>query len=245
MRSAIRTKLARTYPRSFAAVRAIAAGRYELMPPRRTYTFPHLHRRLRQLFPEFGGFFVEAGAFDGLEQSNTAYLEKYQGWRGILVEPIPQIYERCLGNRPKSTTVNAALVPFGYGMPDLEITYAGLMSVSSLTSLDAEAHAKSGEPHVRIAQHMAGMRVRCPAMTLDAIIQDAGYPSIDLLTLDVEGAEMSALAGLDFRKCRPRNMLIETGRVHEVAQKLGAVGYVMREQVTQHDFLFRDSTIMP
>jgi hypothetical protein len=32
----------------------------------------------------FRGFFVEAGAHDGVDISNTLYLEKKLGWRGLL-----------------------------------------------------------------------------------------------------------------------------------------------------------------
>lgn len=34
------------------------------------------------------GFFIEVGGNDGYKQSNTYYLEKFLGWRGILVEAI-------------------------------------------------------------------------------------------------------------------------------------------------------------
>ena len=34
------------------------------------------------------GFFFEAGANDGVEESNTYFLE-LNGWQGILVEPNP------------------------------------------------------------------------------------------------------------------------------------------------------------
>ena len=33
------------------------------------------------------GFFIEAGAHDGVNQSNTYLIEKVLGWNGLLVEP--------------------------------------------------------------------------------------------------------------------------------------------------------------
>ena len=35
------------------------------------------------------GTFVEAGAHDGLTQSNTLLLERIRDWRGLLIEPSP------------------------------------------------------------------------------------------------------------------------------------------------------------
>ena len=34
------------------------------------------------------GFFIEAGANDGVVQSNTFYFEKELNWTGLLIEPI-------------------------------------------------------------------------------------------------------------------------------------------------------------
>ena len=34
------------------------------------------------------GFYVELGANDGIQQSNTFFFEKYRGWKGVLIEPI-------------------------------------------------------------------------------------------------------------------------------------------------------------
>ena len=35
------------------------------------------------------GFYIDCGANDGVNQSNTWYYEKNLGWNGILIEPIP------------------------------------------------------------------------------------------------------------------------------------------------------------
>src|SRR5680860_384457 len=61
----------------------------------------------RHLPPQ--GVFVEAGANDGIWQSNTYLLER-RGWRGVLIEPIPELFDRCRRNRPQSQVYNCALV---------------------------------------------------------------------------------------------------------------------------------------
>ena len=35
------------------------------------------------------GYYIECGANDGVNQSNTWYYEKCLDWKGILIEPIP------------------------------------------------------------------------------------------------------------------------------------------------------------
>jgi hypothetical protein len=41
-----------------------------------------MDRKLDELFDGRPGFFVEAGANDGYQQSNTYYLEHLRGWSG-------------------------------------------------------------------------------------------------------------------------------------------------------------------
>ena len=45
------------------------------------------------------GYFVEAGALDGVQVSNTLLLEESYGWTGICVEPDPQLYAELVENR--------------------------------------------------------------------------------------------------------------------------------------------------
>src|SRR4051794_30160124 len=72
-----------------------------------------LDRKLQRYLPERGGTFVEAGANDGYRQSNTYYLERFKGWTGVLVEPVPALYEQCRKDRPRSQVFNCALVSPG------------------------------------------------------------------------------------------------------------------------------------
>ena len=62
-------------------------------------------------FWQTGGFFIEAGALDGEHTSNTAYLEKYKRWKGVLVEMDPYYFLQVLGKGRHSYAVNACLSP--------------------------------------------------------------------------------------------------------------------------------------
>ncbi len=67
-----------------------------------------MDRKLQAYLPD-GGFFIEAGAYDGFRQSTTYYLEKFRGWRGLLVEPIPEL-ARAASKERSVPVINAALV---------------------------------------------------------------------------------------------------------------------------------------
>jgi hypothetical protein len=60
---------------------------------------------------------------------------------------------------------------------------------------------------------------------LNSIIQECGFSAIDLLSIDVEGAEFQVLQGLDFAKYRPKLILLEDKHVflnkHRFLRKKG------------------------
>ena len=61
---------------------------YELkIKNKKYYGQNKMDKKLLKYLNYNNGFFIELGANDGLRQSNTYYLEKNLGWRGILIEP--------------------------------------------------------------------------------------------------------------------------------------------------------------
>jgi hypothetical protein len=58
------------------------------------------------------------------------------------------------------------------------------------------------------------------------------------MTLDVEGAKLSVLKGIDFTKAQIKHFLIEAWEIDEIAAFLATVGYVQGEQMAHRDYLF-------
>jgi len=55
------------------------------------------------------GIFVDAGAGDGISNSNTLFFEMERAWDGLLIEPIPEIFARMAENRPLPQKLGEAL----------------------------------------------------------------------------------------------------------------------------------------
>jgi FkbM family methyltransferase len=130
------------------------------------------------------GVFVEAGAHDGLFQSNTKILEEL-GWSGLLVEPSPSSYELCKKNRT-CIIENCALVPFTYDKDTIVGNFDGTPRAS-----------------------VVGNRFSVDAKTLSSLLEKHSISHVDILCLDVEGYEMEVLKGIHFDRVSFTYILIE------------------------------------
>jgi FkbM family methyltransferase len=188
-----------------------------------------------------GGFFVEAGANDGVTFSNTYWLERARHWRGLLIEGIPELAHLCTRLRPRSQVVNCALVSPARHGGTVRMRYANLQSIVE----DAAVHADHVEAGLILQRERRSYEVDVPARTLSSVLDEAGSPHVDLLVLDVEGYEPEVLAGLDLDRHAPGYALIEaldldTGKTGIDAVLSGRYDEV--DQLTAHDFLYRRRT---
>jgi hypothetical protein len=82
------------------------------------------------------------------------------------------------------------------------------------------------------------------ARPLNELLIEAEAPwAIDLLSLDVEGAEMEVLKGIDHSQFRFKYMCVESRSSDALIEYLASNGYGLVEQVSNHDYLFRDERI--
>ncbi|MDX2146621.1 MAG: FkbM family methyltransferase [Planctomycetota bacterium] len=148
------------------------------------------------------GFFIEVGAFDGYSYSVTYGLECV-GWKGLLIEAIPERAQACAERRTQSRTVHAAMGRRGAtGSTEFTVVadpYGGMLSYATT----------SPEHKASLQQHNYMKRtVSVPVTSMDELLKDHTGP-IDLAVLDVEGGEVELLEGFDIEKRKPRLMIIE------------------------------------
>jgi len=182
-------------------------------------------------------FFIEAGANNGILQSNTCLLEWGLGWRGILIEPNKANALKCQKYRKDSQVWNCALVSDSYEKDYIEGTWDSALAenremCSGLGSGCTPSHLKDNPE--------ASTKVR--ARTLTEILEISNAPqNIGFLSLDVEGYELKALQGLDFNKFHPMLILIEiqSKKDEEIYHNfLKSKGYSLVTKPTLHDYLY-------
>ena len=93
-----------------------------------------------------------------------------------------------------------ACVDFDFKDKYVEMKYADLMTISNNLDLDIismDEHIKSVEAHLKKNQPIFDFGAK--AVTLTSLLNISNAPKmIDFISLDVEGAELSVLKGIDF-----------------------------------------------
>jgi len=170
------------------------------------------------------GFYIDIGANHPFLISNT-YMLYMEGWRGITVEPIRSLWKMHRQWRPDDLAVNAAIGD-GEALEFFEMYPDVLSTLSRKTAEDIEKQ-NSG---IIIAEYSV------PMITGAELVEKyVGTKQVDLLSIDVEGAEMGVLSSFDFDKFSPRYILIEhqnfinTGIEKDRLDTIENLGYVLDE----------------
>jgi FkbM family methyltransferase len=130
-----------------------------------------------------GDVVVDAGAFPG---DYTLFAARQVGSSGrvIALEPDPKNRNRLERNIHKS------------GYPNIEVLPYGLWDIETSLHLDAGGVAST----LSSSDTDTGVRVK----PLDSLLAEVGVDRIDVLKMDIEGAELQALRGAEqfLRSCR-------------------------------------------
>ena len=205
-----------------------------------SYGLDGLDKKIMEFVPDGPGFFVELGAFDGVTQSNSMLLER-TGWKGLLIEANPGSYAKCVKTRPDCIIEQAACVGADYQDAYIEIVDVGLMSLTPKSEFDTDKKEEWLERGEGFAKR-ARQTLEVPATTLSKILDRHDIDTIDLLLLDVEGAEVDVLKGIDFSRHAPRQIVAEDAYSDSVREYLAQFGYrltkVLLERKNTRDCLY-------
>jgi FkbM family methyltransferase len=164
------------------------------------------------------GYCVEVGANDGVTGSASYVFEKH-GWRCLLVEPIPARVEEIRRNRDCLVAGCAASSREG------QATFIVAEGVDQISTLDLTTErvdwiVRAGGTVTEIVVRLA---------TLDSLLEEAGFPEIQFITIDVEGHELDVLEGFSLERHQPRIVIVEDNSVDgdpRVARHMSDHGYV-------------------
>lgn len=151
---------------------------------------------LAYFFPRAQGTCIEVGANDGVTFSTTKHFEE-KGWRCILIEPTPSLCDSIRQVRSGELHQCAASDRNGY------TTFRFVAAQPLYSSLEAAPTMKDALCDEAISE------IRVKTRRLDDILHESGVQSIDFITIDVEGHELSALSGFSLSRWVPSVLIIE------------------------------------
>ena len=181
------------------------------------------------------GFYIEAGANDGIYQSNTKYFQEKYKWEGLLIEPNPIYYQLCKKNRPEDFVEHAALCDILYN----KTTISGYFLNSDINE---SCMGQTIDENRYLYEKPESTIIEVPAYPLNYYIKKYNIHHIDFFSLDVEGYEIPVLNGLDLNENRPTYILVETSnfknRQEEMKNYMKNYGYAYLESPSGNDDLF-------
>ena len=143
------------------------------------------------------GYYIEFGATDGVQISNTLLLERL-GWQGVLAEPAHHWHEALRANRQAYISTDCVWRESGAELPFSQTREPMLSGVSAALGTD------EGRPQ----QPVQCYSVR--TVSLQDLLLQAGAPrEIDFLSIDTEGTELAILTPFPFADWQIRLICVE------------------------------------
>ena len=183
------------------------------------------------------GFFIEIGASDGIDLSNTYLLETQYNWKGICCEPIPEHFEKLVKNRPNSLCYKEAV----YNTSGLTLSF-DIANESTLFSGITEHIDKH-----KATVNKSKTTIKVKTISLLDVLNDAKAPAfIEYMSLDTEGSEFEILKNFDFGKYTFGLIDVEHNYVEprrtEIKNLLLSKGYLYKGQ-NQWDDMYKHNSV--
>ena len=182
---------------------------------RRRLAGPKLLQAFGQAYPR--AFFIEIGSNDGEQHDHLQPWIRSSGWTGLMVEPVPYVFERLrrnYGGLERITFENVAIADRDGRLPFYHLReadpeerdrlpswYDGIGSLSRANVLAHRRHIPDiGERIVRS---------EVPCLAFESLCRRHDVTTVDLLVVDAEGYDAEILRHIDFSARRPRLVVYE------------------------------------
>jgi FkbM family methyltransferase len=131
------------------------------------------------------GIFVELGAFDGETYSNTKFFEENLKFKGVLIEPIPNMFKKLIINRQ-----NSICYDFAISNEVGTVEFIGDGATSGIEEVMTNKFKDNWHKNSR--KYIVNC---CPIKDL---LQKSNIKYIDFFSIDVEGGEKMILDTMDW-----------------------------------------------
>ena len=147
------------------------------------------------------GFFIEIGAFDGVEGSNCFHFEKFLDWKGIAIEASPTQFDKLKKNR-KCKLINKAISTTVKEVEFIDIV-EGFKQMSGINDINYTVNFNRAKKNEKTKFNKEILKTS----TFSDIISD--NINIDYLSIDIEGSEFEILKTIDFERYNIKVISVE------------------------------------
>jgi FkbM family methyltransferase len=184
-----------------------------------SYAQKHEDVRLDRVFPRGRpGFYIDVGANGPVRYSVTKHFYDL-GWHGINVEPALHPFEQLREARRRDVNLHVALSNEAGELVLFEFP-CDFSALSTRSEEHAARHKGAGLPCVER---------KVATMTLARVCEKHVEGTIDFLSVDVEGHELEVLQGGDWKRWRPRVVVVEATEPTTSIPAHGRWEHVLRE----------------
>lgn len=165
------------------------------------------------------GFFVEFGAGNGRNWSNTYLLEKKFGWSGIVAEPARIWHDALRDERRCAIDLRCVWNKSGDYIEFNEVEQPEYSTIAQYSSADMHAQHRKAGRHYCVES----------VTLIDLLAQHDAPKLIDYLSIDTEGSELEILKAFDFEKYDVHLITVEHNHradragIHDLLQSSGFV----------------------
>ncbi|POY41210.1 hypothetical protein C3L50_01430 [Flavobacterium alvei] len=151
------------------------------------------------------GYFIDIGAHNGQTFSNSLFFELYKNWKGICIEPNPNVFKK-LDSFRKSINLNVCI-----GESDKVVKFTQIEGYAEMLSGISEKYDKRHIERIeRDLESKGGKRTEIDVkmMKLDSI-EELKNRQVDFVSIDTEGNEFDILSSINFNKIDIKALVVE------------------------------------
>jgi FkbM family methyltransferase len=186
---------------------------------------------------------VQIGACDGISYDDTrGFLDLYK-WKGVFVEPIPELFEQLkenfkdrdykfvnaaitkesgkviMLNVPEASIANQHIRPCFKGMSSVWPPKNGLGSDDEYDTVIRERFAK---------------KIEVTSLSLEDLFKDTSTTEFDIFIVDAEGCDYDIFMQLDLNKYKPKFIRLETCNLTDKERE------VINEKLKEHGYMYEE-----
>lgn len=185
------------------------------------------------------GTFLEIGADDGIDKSNTKFFEDL-GWVGMCIEASPKRFKLLKNNR-NCICENYAVSDSIGEVEFMDISGWGKGLSGIVDSYDSR-HRKRIENEIRHPLNKGREIVKVKTELLNNLLEKHNIKEIDFCTIDTEGGEYEILNTINFDKYDIKIIVVENNYNDQKVNKLlTSKGYKKTHKLTIDDVYVKNN----